>query len=231
MISLKDISKLPDKCPVDSTQALVSKVFQQETVNTKFGPKSKQGFVLKDASGFEMRAEVWGQADIGTYEGKEIILKQGKPGKGLEFSRQLYTPKGSSEAKEYTKLSVSNAGQFQVVNGPGANARIMEPQAAAANSMTLDETPAANKPYGSYTPRTQNLVSGQSVGCAINGGHEILKYIFGPHQVQALIASGEYWEKLNEIASAQIRLATKLEHGILFEPKAPESAKTNEPTA
>jgi hypothetical protein len=229
MISLKDISKLPDKCPVDSTQALVSKVFQQETVNTKFGPKSKQGFVLKDASGFEMRAEVWGQADIGTYEGKEIILKQGKPGKGLEFSRQLYTPKGSSEAKEYTKLSVSNAGQFQVVNGPGANARIMEPQAAA---MTLDETPAATKMVSVSTPaRTPSLVSGQSVGCAINGGHEILKYIFGPDEVQALIASGEYWEKLNEVASAQIRLATKLEHGILFEPKAPAATKTNEPTA
>ena len=215
-MSLKDIAKLPDKCPVDSTQALVAKVFPQVTVNTKFGQKSKQDFVLKDASGFEMRAEVWGQADIGTYEGKEIILKQGKPGKGLEFSRQMYTAKGASEAKEYTKLSVSNSGQFQVVNGPGANAQIMPTQ--AKQEMTLDEGPydpptKADPP----APKSLGLVSGQSVGCSLNCAAELMRYLYSPTDLAAKLNDGTYWTQVKQIASDQIRLSSDLEHGKLHE--------------
>ena len=132
MTTIKDVKLLPDQSPVDSVQGLIKKVFPQETIPTKYGEKSKQTFWLADAAGNEIKCEVWGHSTIDMYEGKEVVIKQGKPGKGLSVKRDSYIPKGSTETVESIRLNLSNASQFQIL--AGSFPKPPEPEQTTKNS-------------------------------------------------------------------------------------------------
>lgn len=215
MTTIREVKLLPGNSPVDAIQGLVRKVFPQETVPTRYGDKSIQRFFLVDASGDEIKCEVWGHSDVSMYEGKEIVVKQGRPGKGVVLQRENYVPKGSVETVESVKLSLSGAAQFQIVAGS-----FQKPAEAAQSGSPARAVPAEQSAKPAYpTPKSLGLVAGQSVGAALNQAHELMRFLYNPPEVQALLANGDYWEKLGVIASAQIKLAQELEHGKVYETK------------
>lgn len=227
MQSIATALKLPNGCPVDSIQGLVSKVFPSKELDTKYGKKTKQDFCLKDAADNEIFCQAWGWADLKMYEGKEVVLKQGKPDKGLAVSRRVGKDKQGQD-REYISLDVSNAAQFQIVSGqPAAES---SPSGApktqeATQVSTSEQNPV--KTTGTSSTAPSSLISGQSVGCALNNAIELIKYVYGPDEVLGMMANGLLWGKVNELASGQIRLSRNLEHGNLY-PEAP-SDKTDVP--
>lgn len=106
---IKTVKTWPDKTPVASIQLHIAKVFPGKKITTKYGEKHVQGFYGKDATGEEIKVDVWDHEDISQYEGQDVVISSGAKGSGVTVSHDSY--KGKSEIK----LSVGRAAQFQPI--------------------------------------------------------------------------------------------------------------------
>jgi hypothetical protein len=212
MITIVEALKLPDQCPVEQIQGRISKVYEHIIINTKYGEKPKQNFAFGDGAGNKMEGEVWGHADLkGTYEGKEVVIRQGKPGKGLKVKHDSYDKNG--ETIKSIILEVSSAGQFQIVSGAPA---APQPQAKAPSEPSA--APQAQSPQPA-TKTSGTAINGAKVGMALNNAVLLLTNQGNVNPSMEVIA---------KVASQIIRLSNWLEEGNLV-PEDPKSTAIKEP--
>jgi hypothetical protein len=147
--SIAQILKLDPKTTLSEVQGLVTDVWKARTVA---GGKVVQDIHLKDATGAEIDASVWGHEDLSTYKGKEVFINAGNKGK-IEVQFDTY------KERYKNKLSVSATCTFQHLAVHAAQAG----------------TPAPAKlPVAAATGPAPVVVNGAKVGMAINNACQFL---------------------------------------------------------
>ena len=141
---LSQIINLPEKCPLQEIQGVVSAVY--ELVTNEAG-KTRQNLAIKDSSGLVVKATAWSHDDLSFYKGKDVIIKSGPKG-GLTVNNYQGKP----------GVSISGTCTFQTVAGGQA------PQAPAAANSSRSAAPANTN----TAPAARPAVQGQTIGMAIN---------------------------------------------------------------
>jgi len=154
--TIKEIKSWPADAAVEAVQGKIVAVYERRNVNTKYGMKTVQSAELQDTTGEKIKIGAWDHPDLKPLEGKEIILHspKGQNGKasGVKVMHDSYTNKANQQVVE-TKLSVSKAGQFQLVEvyhqtNPQMAANRTESASNGTSSATPASAPASDaKPY------------------------------------------------------------------------------------
>jgi len=205
----------PNGTPVEATSGTIVSVYEYNTINTKYGPKTKQNAMLKDASGNQIRIEAWEHPDMTPLKDKALVL-QNKGKGGVMVKHDSYKDKTT------ILLSVGKAGVFQHVEvfqsaNPDAS---KAPSASNPEPLNAGQSQVTHKPSdGLKTQAT--AVNGAKVGMALNNA--VLLLTHGDKIGHA--AHEEILKELSYTASEIIELSNWLESGHLaHRPKSPEVA-------
>jgi len=145
-VTIGSVLSLPDKCPIDSIQGLISEVYNKRDVN---GGKSVQDAILKDGTGASIKLSAWEHGDLSVYKGKEVIIQAGPKG-GLTVKLDTY------KKPNVNTLSMSRLVTIQVVAGGAVSA-----------NPSPSETKTTYLPSAAATAPT-TVVNGAKIGMCIN---------------------------------------------------------------
>ncbi len=152
MNTIKEIKSWPADAAVEAVQGKIVAVYERRNVNTKYGMKTVQSAELQDTTGEKIKIGAWDHPDLKPLEGKEIILHspKGQNGKasGVKVMHDSYTNKANQQVVE-TKLSVSKAGQFQLVEVYHQT----NPQMAANRTESASNGPSSDAPASAPTTK------------------------------------------------------------------------------
>lgn len=203
MQTIAAILQLPDKCPVDSVQGKVTKVYPP---SPRAG-KDTQSFIMQDGAGKTLKVTVWEQTGFEHYEGKEIVISAGPKG-GLAVN--IYQGKTSLSASRTTQfqfLAVHQAQGGQVATQPPT-----QPQNPANGQQSASKGPSSGQINGA--------MNGQTLGMAVKAAVDSLGNEGIPVTKQSL------WERTSLI----IRLCDHMAKGNLYGDAKPEAPKPSEST-
>lgn len=182
MHTIAQLLQFPDKTPINEVSGTLTKVYEREIRETKFGAKPKQAAMLQDAAGDRVRLVVWDHDDIAQYEGKEISLCSSSGGKGLIVSSRVW------EGKTKVELSVGRAAQFQPIH--------------VSRSQSPSDTSAPAQTAAAQAPKVRGEKVGMAINNAVNSmvqegigfdGDEIWKRASIIIQVSQALEDGKLW--------------------------------------